>query len=1133
MKQTLLVVLVLAALSAAAWLALRGESGARRGDAVEDTLARERAAAAFARRDFARAREELAPLVAAREPRLEDLVRAAAVEHADRESGAPEAALERLRARDPEHPALHYMLARRRLEVSDVAGAIEHYRAALRRAPDDAATQVGLAVALADLGQGDEARELLRGVLARGFDGAGQWYVQAALALRRLAEQGDDAAGAQHFGDLAAQLAALGHRPASPDQLDAGTLAVVLPPRPEAFEPELAPRMPQFVREAAILPELAGARELHVVDVDGDGDGDLLAAGPRGVQCALRAGAGWRVESVTDLPCERVLPFDLGNDDTLDLLVCRGSELLLFEALGGAKRLLADSGLSGAAAAHWSSTPRVLATLPAPPADVLLLDFDHEGDLDVLAVGPFGARLLRNDGAAERVAADGTRTRGGFTDATALLGPQDGAAFTWCASEDLDGDQDVDLLLGGPGALRVLDSRRSEGFAEIGERLFGAGVSLAREPLLADLDGDARPDLFEPGEPARLWMQREDGAFEPRASALDVPAGASPIDVDIDLDGTLDVLWSGPTGLEGALALGHAAELRASIPGSAAGPVAWGDLDRDHDVDLALCGPAGVEVLRCAGPTGRAVRLAPHGLKDNRRAVGAVVEVRSRELYRRIYWRGRAVLVGCGPHAQLDVVRITWPNGVVQTALDVAPGDGALLDTDRVLEQSEGLIGSCPFLYAWNGATYGFVTDVLGTTPLGLPMAPGVLVPPDHDEYVLVRGDQLVPRDGVLELQFTEELREVTYLDRVRLDVVDHPVGTEIQPNERFSFPPFPEPHVHTLRDALSPSSAVGSDGLDWTAELARVDDVHAMPFEPLEPQFLGLATPHWLELAFEPERVRDAPRLRLVCTGWFYWTDASVNMASARTPGVAFVPPILQVPGPDGTWVDAGPPVGFPAGKSKTMVIDVTDVLRRDDPRLRLVSTLRLCWDSLRLATDGDDAPIVVTALEPASAVLWPRGFSRALPSERPDQPERFDWDVLSLERRWNQHPGLYTRYGETLPLLEAIDDRFVILGSGDALELRFDARALAPPAAGFVRDYLLFLDGWAKDRDPNTVEALEVEPLPFHGMSGYPYGAGEAFPDTPEHRLWREQWNTRAARTWIAPLSPAREAEWAAAGP
>ena len=105
---------------------------------------------------------------------------------------------------------------------------------------------------------------------------------------------------------------------------------------------------------------------------------------------------------------------------------------------------------------------------------------------------------------------------------------------------------------------------------------------------------------------------------------------------------------------------------------------------------------------------------------------------------------------------------------------------------------------------------------------------------------------------------------------------------------------------------------------------------------------------------------------------------------------------------------------------------------------------------------------------------------------------------------------------------LVGAIDDRFVVMGAGDALTLRFDAAGLPPLPAGWRRDFLLFLDGWAKDRDPNTVEALFVEPLPFHGMSGYPYAPDERFPDGEEHRRWREEWQTRPARRWIEPLSP-----------
>src|SRR5262249_40138277 len=151
----------------------------------------------------------------------------------------------------------------------------------------------------------------------------------------------------------------------------------------------------------------------------------------------------------------------------------------------------------------------------------------------------------------------------------------------------------------------------------------------------------------------------------------------------------------------------------------------------------------------------------------------------------------------------------------------------------------------------------------------------------------------------------------------------------------------------------------------------------------------------------------KSAKKLRLFLNGWFWWTDASVNMASARDPETKFVPPILQVPDGQGGWKDAGPPIGFPAGKTKTMVVDVTQMIDKNDPRMRLFSTLRLYWDSIRLAVDDDDAPIEVTSIEPASAKLWRRGFSAPIEPNKPNQPELFEWDRLAEVPRWNAHPG------------------------------------------------------------------------------------------------------------------------------
>src|SRR5262245_7557889 len=122
-------------------------------------------------------------------------------------------------------------------------------------------------------------------------------------------------------------------------------------------------------------------------------------------------------------------------------------------------------------------------------------------------------------------------------------------------------------------------------------------------------------------------------------------------------------------------------------------------------------------------------------------------------------------------------------------------------------------------------------------------------------------------------------------------------------------------------------------------------------------------------------------------------------------------------------------------------MVVDVTDLVNRDDPRMRTFSTLRLYWDSIRLAVDGDDAELRTTSVEPAHAELWERGFSEPIFLEGEHSLDWFDWDRKAAFPRWNQHPGMYTRYGEVLPLLTEIDDRFVILGAGDALTVRFPA--------------------------------------------------------------------------------------------
>ena len=1045
--------------------------------------------------------------------------------------------------KDPKCAAAHFVLGLIAFEKDlKPAAAKEHFAKAVEFAPDDLPTRIRYGEALAEVGETNAAIEQYEVVHKRGIEFAGAYYKPAIYKLSRLLrsrKQGEDQKVAAELTREHTQLGKEGAPEAAQDDLRYGNLARVRVP-PPAPRPGTAPKSLPPVRfdlaGAPLLAEAGTIVSLDAADLNGDGCDDVVALGASGLWCALSDGkgkGGFAAREVNGakgrISGTRVAVVHVENEGGPSLLVFGAGGTLLLSP--DAEKLFRDE--SG--------------QLPPLPAvnDVQGVDYDHEGHLDLLFATPAGVKLLRNDG----IPVDQTTLeRQGpihFTDVTGETGmPQ--VACDWVAIEDFDSDQDIDFMVGGAATPPLIVSNLRKGRFEIQKpEKSGLSPALHGRPLLADLDHDGRVDVVEPGSPPAWQRNRGDGTFEaPQPLPLLAPLfGRGAQLADLDWNGEQDLVG---VGSDGEVAVHFGSLTAAGAPELALGgkPLAGtlpllDDLDNDGALDLLTASPKGVEVRRSSVKGGNALDLLLKGVKDNRAAIGAIVEVRAGDHYERRLALSRRQIFGLGSRSGADVARITWPNGVVQNlvkpANNVVEPPCALGGTPATpvavrfgVIQKEGLVGSCPFLYAWNGKSYGFVSDVLGITPLGLPMKEGVYVPPDHDELVRVTGDQLKADGGEYRLQFTEELREVTFLDRAQLWVVDHPADVEVHPEERFTFPPFPPQKIHTIKGALPITKAVDQSGRDWTRELQQVDGVHAVPFQPVDSRFLGLVTSHVLELTL-PDAVRTAKKVRLLMTGWLYWTDASVNVAADHNGKFDFVPPIFSVPDPtakgkgpsdpDAGWRECGPPVGFPAGKTKTMVLDVTSMINRDDPRLRIFSTIRLYWDAIRVAVDDDDAPIAVTKLEPKGAKLWSRGFSAPVAECSDEKPARFDWDHLENEPRWNQHRGMLTRYGDVAPLLADIDDRFVILSSGDAIELRFDA-ATTPPKAGMARTYLLFLDGWAKDADPNTMYSQTVEPLPFHGMSGYPYGQDEHYPDDDLHADYRAQWNTRPGRRLIESL-------------
>ena len=198
-------------------------------------------------------------------------------------------------------------------------------------------------------------------------------------------------------------------------------------------------------------------------------------------------------------------------------------------------------------------------------------------------------------------------------------------------------------------------------------------------------------------------------------------------------------------------------------------------------------------------------------------------------------------------------------------------------------------------------------------------------------------------------------------------------------------------------------------------------------------------------------------------------------------------------------------PDVGFPAGKNKTILVDLGRV-PADATRLRLRTNLEIYWDLLAVA-QRSRADVKTTRLQPASAELAFRGYSQTT-SPRGDAPETPIYErVSNTTQRWRDLVGYYTRFGEVNPLLAGVDDRYVIMNAGDELRLRFQEQP--PPPAGWRRDFVLIGDGWEKDGDYNTGHSQTVLPLPSHSRPDY--GAGSpslALDEDPVYRRHRDDW-------------------------
>ena len=264
-------------------------------------------------------------------------------------------------------------------------------------------------------------------------------------------------------------------------------------------------------------------------------------------------------------------------------------------------------------------------------------------------------------------------------------------------------------------------------------------------------------------------------------------------------------------------------------------------------------------------------------------------------------------------------------------------------------------------------------------------------------------------------------------------------------------------------------------------------------------------------DLILDPGETGKSGNLFLFLNGWIFPTDASINVAISQSGSLKVTPPVIQVVNTKGEWVTVIDKLGFPMGKDKTVIADLSGRMLSSDHRIRIRTNMEIYWDQIFFSDHLSDAQLTSTVLKPVSADIHYRGFSRSFRKGGRYGPHWFDYSSVDKEPKWRDLAGNYTRYGNVLPLLSESDNKYIISNAGDETSVKFDAGGLPELKKGWKRDFMIHSVGWVKDGDINTAYGNSVMPLPYHGMKSYPPSAGDVYPGDPELKKYAIEYNTR----------------------
>jgi flagellin len=324
------------------------------------------------------------------------------------------------------------------------------------------------------------------------------------------------------------------------------------------------------------------AEAAAIGDVDGDGDNDILTSFASNIGgLFINDGSGNFTEQaagVADLGGRRFIDLaDLDGDGDLDAVSTDGSEL--------AVSLNDGNGNFQTPTTYGGSTDTF---------DFIFGDIDNDGDLDIVQNNGLNAEayVRFNDG------------DGNFTSSTTLTLSAIGKVRDDLALGDIDGDQDLDLIVAVAGSVEIFLNDGNGGFTS-------QGTMWANDPSpnavrLADITGDGNLDLAVSTSSWNdyVWVYEGagDGSFNLWATAQTGNRPENLEVIDFDNDGVLDFITSdrNDNTISFVRGLGNGSYAAATTVAvsnvGAVSHLAVGDLDMDGYIDALHGGTTGIDM---------------------------------------------------------------------------------------------------------------------------------------------------------------------------------------------------------------------------------------------------------------------------------------------------------------------------------------------------------------------------------------------------------------------------------------------------------------------------------------------------------------------------------------------------------